>query len=380
MFRIFSTALAALLVPCALLAADPAPAGLLLYAEPPSTYVELLRFRAIRPAPVITTAILTNGITRQVRNNAIIARLDYPDGTENEEQAKAALTLTRQMATKYSQFNGSLAEVASRWENALNYLIAQKARQLATARTLPPAATLTLGGHAYENPRLVAVEQGLAKVEHASGMARIDTSKLSATELQSLNATSTAIQITTMDVAKARAGATTPVPVDRPVMEPQRAAMTWPNIMREQFSSPPDLLELDGPNYQATIDFINSKLGPWVKIGYCGDFRRYMLRRTYRDGTGYATLFDAKELNPEVRYGSRPVYGITRHQVILQLKSDGGNISTYNSNAVQRGTARLQEIKNRDLSIEVNDQLDAEKVASAFRHLILMNGGKPDTF
>jgi hypothetical protein len=82
------------------------------------------------------------------------------------------------------------------------------------------------------------------------------------------------------------------------------------------------------------------------------------------------TTFDPKDLDPEVRYDNGGHVTLRGHTVRTEF-------TVY---YLTGKPDKIGEQKNAEFTFFAGDRLDAQKVAKAFSHLILLFGGKPDAF
>lgn len=137
------------------------------------------------------------------------------------------------------------------------------------------------------------------------------------------------------------------------------------------------------PSYADTLEFINGKLGGFATMGFGEKTRKMILRFT----PGETAVFDPADLNQEVRYGKRTVtYGPDSREegyVLLQVRNSAPKIEVHQPIQEANGALDPQVVTSSDLKVgqlgNLNP-LDAEKLATAFAHLIGMFGGKKEAF
>lgn len=186
-------------------AANPARA-LVLYNEPPSSYVTALEIVTLNPGSVAySIAVLPDGKKLEIPRAGIIAVIDYPPQSTarvTEQEAAAALQKIASSVQKYPQYRTKLDAASAKWNNAL--AIAKKAAKTTTAQS-PIKNTgpeLEIDGVKYLNVALVSFTGTEVAISHADGVAKIPATTLTASQIAVLNATNTAIRIDAAQVVK----------------------------------------------------------------------------------------------------------------------------------------------------------------------------------
>jgi len=202
--------------------------GVVLYDEPPATYVVALEFVTIRTTSVaFVTVTLPDGRKQELPRSGVVAVIDYPPEIPGGSLAKDAATATRNiqaLSSKYPQCAVKLNAALTKWTNAVAfYQQKQKAATPSPSSTPSQANTLEIGGVKYTNVTLKSFDGGFIDIEHAAGFARIPAIQLKPEQIAMLNTTSSAVRIDPTKIAAAtpKAAATPPVRGD-----PTKAAAT----------------------------------------------------------------------------------------------------------------------------------------------------------
>jgi hypothetical protein len=205
-------ALWAIFIPSGELLGAEAARGLVLYDEPPATYVLILEFVNIRTTSVaFVTATLPDGTKQELPRSGIVAVIDYPPDTPGGSFPTDAATATqniRAFSAKYPQCAAKLNKALTKWTNALAFFQQkQKTASVAPLATPSRGTTLEVGGVKYTDVTLKSFDGTFIEIEHTAGFARIPATKLKPEQIAALNVTSSAIHI---DSGKITAVATTP--------------------------------------------------------------------------------------------------------------------------------------------------------------------------
>lgn len=150
----------------------------------------------------------------------------------------------------------------------------------------------------------------------------------------------------------------------------------------------PDLPNRAGPpSYTDTVEFINGKLKPFVEVGYGEKAKKLIIRFGPQESSGATALIDPTDLTPQVRYGKnrRNLAAEVREEgdVVLQVHNGESKITLYQGFEDAAGIIKPQVRSLSELTLgEAGniDPLDAERLAKAFSHLIIMFGGKKEAF
>ncbi len=146
---------------------------------------------------------------------------------------------------------------------------------------------------------------------------------------------------------------------------------------------------LVGPSYQETLAFINAKLAPYKELGY-GEKSRKMIVRSLQaegDGEGETILFNPADLNAKVRYETESrqfnYEVVERGRILLEAFNGQPLLTAYEVRSTPDGVFSTQATPRSQCVLSITGTLssmDAQRLAKAFAHLILMFGGKGEAF
>lgn len=123
--------------------------GFVIYREPGNTYVESIRFAAVRNGTVYSTLIRPDGSKRQVYNEGILASVGYPDpGTVDAGAAAQKVAECQAMLNQYPQFKTGIQAALMQWQNALAFAKQRPAVQPPPAPVVSSAVASGEGGNA----------------------------------------------------------------------------------------------------------------------------------------------------------------------------------------------------------------------------------------
>jgi hypothetical protein len=144
-----------------------------------------------------------------------------------------------------------------------------------------------------------------------------------------------------------------------------KAIQSFTAAIREPDGKPTFATKNTKPSYEETLDFINAKLlqNDWT-LRYGARTNAFLL--IHPEGAYY---LDLSSINPGVKY--------TTEGSFFRIQLESAQAESKFRAIRNDGTG---EEKVRTISIPCNDPIDSEKLAKAFRHLILMAGGKDDAF
>ena len=108
--------------------------GLLIYSEPPSTYVESCEYVSVVSGPAYSMIIRPDGKRFQLGNNAQLTKIDYPTlnpALDTPAVANANIEKIQGAISRYAQFKTQLLAVQAKWQNALTVAKQFETRQAA---------------------------------------------------------------------------------------------------------------------------------------------------------------------------------------------------------------------------------------------------------
>jgi hypothetical protein len=118
-------ALLAILIPSREVLGAGAARGLVLYDQPPSTYVVPLEFFAIRTTSVAFVRVtLPDGRQQEIPRAGVVAVIDYPPDSPAASfptETAAATQNIRALSAKYPQCATKLNKALTKWTNALAF-------------------------------------------------------------------------------------------------------------------------------------------------------------------------------------------------------------------------------------------------------------------
>jgi hypothetical protein len=185
---LLSLAVSAVLVSAEAWAAD--AKGLILYAEPPATYVEAFEFHAFsRESVRYSTVTRNDGSRRQINTGGIVAYIPYPP-TEPPLDAAQQLQQIAALLQKHPQHKLRLEAAAAKWRAVAEAPKAPVAAATPTppspAPAAPPAGSLTIttrDGTRYDGVTVTKVLDDVISIMHEAGTVTIPLEQLPA-ELQ----------------------------------------------------------------------------------------------------------------------------------------------------------------------------------------------------
>jgi hypothetical protein len=189
---------------------------------------------------------------------------------------------------------------------------------------------------------------------------------------RSLRDSTASYSVTREWLSSARTNPTTQVNSASKIEAAAPSAKQWEGlpVNMDELVAPTDAIIESTPSYDETIQFINAKI--YGAIGYGKNAAMMIHREKSR-----TAVFNPKQLNREVRFMANTRFGVTSHSVLLQGRN-GAEAFTIWRNFADKSFDKTS--KTSSLKIEVSNALDAEKVAKAYSHLILMFGGEKEAF
>jgi hypothetical protein len=183
--------------------------GLILYDQPPATYVVALEFVTIRTTSVaFVTVTLPDGRKQELPRSGIVAAIDYPPEIPAESFAKDAATATqniRTLSAKYPQCAAKLNAALNKWTNALAfYQQTQKLGPALPSLKTSNGTTLDVEGVKYSEPILSSFDGNTVTISHSAGILRLPIEKLKPDQIRFLNSTSKTVRIVNKDEAIGR--------------------------------------------------------------------------------------------------------------------------------------------------------------------------------
>lgn len=170
--------------------------GLLIYSDPPSSYLETCEYRSLDAGkPVYSTVIKINGQKFQVKTGGTWIVVEYPpiDAQTIKSSAGAHVDEISRLISQYPQFRNQLIVAQTKWQNALAFANQVPHTTKAEPQTLKN--NLTVDGIQYDDSKLTSVNVDSVGISYANGAATIPLAKLSKDQIISLNATSASVQI-----------------------------------------------------------------------------------------------------------------------------------------------------------------------------------------
>lgn len=136
-------------------------------------------------------------------------------------------------------------------------------------------------------------------------------------------------------------------------------------VINEEEARPAFASKAVEPTYDATFEFINTKLlqNDW-SLRFGARSHRFIL--IHPDG---AFFFDAEAMNPGVKFTRQAKF----HMIQLLLARRDAAIRAVTS-------AGTDTERPRTIGVPCDDEIDSEKLAKAFRHLFIMAGAQDDPF
>ena len=187
--------------------------GLVIYNEPPGTYIEALEFTSLTRGNIqYSTVVLPSGARQQIPNSGIQALIKYPPinvVSMSQDEAESTIKQVHDLQGQFPQpqCKPPLERVLAKWQNALAVY-----KQM--AKSAPPSSkdpgkmpALQIDGTAYENVTLTSIDAEVAGISHESGVSKIPIAKLTKDQILALNKTSASVRIDP-DWAVKRAAAT----------------------------------------------------------------------------------------------------------------------------------------------------------------------------
>jgi len=174
--------------------------GVVLFDEPPQTYVQALEFVTLETTSVAyVTASLPDGKKREIPRTGIVAVINYPTQLPTEQFPNEAATTTQNiqaLRSKYPQYVVKLDKALAAWTTALAvYQQKQKSATTAKPATPSPGTTLEMGDVNYTGVILTSFDGAFVGIEHAAGFARIPVHKLKPEQIAALNGTTSSVRI-----------------------------------------------------------------------------------------------------------------------------------------------------------------------------------------
>lgn len=169
--------------------------GLLVYEEPPGTYVEVLRYTSITPGTAYAILISPSGGTRHCWNGGVLAQVDYPTGGVDPYDANQHIQQIRSLLTTYPQYKVQLQGALARWQNALS-----AAKQIKPAPEVgiaqgPTLPALTVKNVTYRKVTFAGISGNTVSITHSDGAASIQLVDLTDEQLSALNKTTASVHI-----------------------------------------------------------------------------------------------------------------------------------------------------------------------------------------
>ena len=123
------------------------------------------------------------------------------------------------------------------------------------------------------------------------------------------------------------------------------------------------------PSYEETLDFINGRLARFQQRLWFGKNHQKLIYRSY----DHIALLDPADLSSDVKTIQRQDGSGPHFFVQLQTLGDHNGIEFLDR-------AGAESRFGHSLTMECEDNVEADRVAAACRHLITMFGGKPEPF
>ena len=399
-----------LTVPFSAFAELPA-AGLLLFNEPPGTYVEIVEYSKIIAVINISKIITPKGESQPVYNSGVIARVDYPSRYTDAEIVKMGdlkIQEIKNLIVKYPQYKNKIQVALSKWEDALpasNKIIEDRLKVIqASASGLK---SFSMNGVTYKNVTLSSIDGRMVDITHDDGISKLNLKSLNPAQIEELNKTSESVHIDSNWEEKA---------VEQEKLKAEEAARAEKmanDAAKRSFANPstideltiliktansdrfcePELDVVNGVSYDETISFIQSHWNdPYkkVQIGYGKVTKKIIIKFRYIL-PGYQDeilVLNPAQLNPEVK-------------IFSETESNGYGSQTryntsFNSRSTERGSVLIETLNRQNtlfqydmwksvyctnqFKIPCADTSDAGKMAKAWSHLIYLFGGKNDSF
>jgi hypothetical protein len=134
-------------------------------------------------------------------------------------------------------------------------------------------------------------------------------------------------------------------------------------------------LENGEPGYEATIAFLNNRMR-FAKVYFSEKRQKMVVSRSDR-GVDFC-VFDPAEMNPGIKYRTTQTRGTSFvpsrkvHTFTIETSGNKGGIEIFDGGEEPKRVAGF--------SLYAADEIELEKLAKAWRHLILLCGGKEDPF
>jgi len=179
--------------------------GLLVYEEPPGTYVEVLRYTSITPGTAYAILTSPSGGTRHCWNGGLLAQVDYPSGGVDPYDANQHIQQIQSLLTTYPQYKVQLQGALARWQNALSAAKQIKPAPEASTAQAPNLPTMTVKNVTYRIVTLAGVDGNTVTITDSDGIARIQFTDLTDDQVNALNKTSASVHIDPDSISKLQA-------------------------------------------------------------------------------------------------------------------------------------------------------------------------------
>jgi len=317
----------------------------------------------------ITKFVLPDGRTEQFQNAGIVAILDYPPenlSPELELQATSTLQTTESLLKQFPQFKPKLETLRTKWENALAATKQLQTASAVTQQSTPSADTIsftTTKGRKYENVTVSGTTDTGITVFSNSGVQFIDF-ELLPKDIQDRYGYDPA-----KSAARKQKDAVEKAAQIQRDEEAKRLKEEWDpeRYNSDEFTDPLGFITVN-PSYSETVEFINDRLKDYdSSIGY-GKVTEKMIYKT-RNGT---FVFDPSVLTPDAIFEWEDTdYGVRHCRITLKCRNNVKAIKALWTS--HHGLCSTMEIP-------VGNKIEAQKMANAFAHLIVMFGGKKELF
>ena len=145
----------------------------------------------------------------------------------------------------------------------------------------------------------------------------------------------------------------------------------------EKLVEPDNVVELDGPSYHDTVNFINGRFNPrGSTIGY-GEQSKKLVLRTQSS----TAVFDPRDMSAEVKCREESFESFNEYSVIITAKDRKQAILCIRAFLDETHHYKLDQSKQVELMIfETQDSDEADKMMNAFAHLLGLLGATKEAF
>ncbi|RYD85431.1 MAG: hypothetical protein EOP84_02515 [Verrucomicrobiaceae bacterium] len=253
--------------------------GLVLYAEPPSTYVEAFEYSSLtRQSVRYTTLVRSTGQRAEIHTGGILATVPYPSGdADSAAKASEQLNQIQTLSRKYPQFRSKLDAAASKWKAAAAAAKAPpvKPAPISASPKVPLGMVIvTTDGTRYEDVSVTKAEADAISFTHSAGVATVDFLQLSPELQRKYNYDPKRAEVARLAKKEAAEKARVPAqghakadentPDAAPALE---SRLTWPVLIPSDYHPDATRIYSAQENEEALIEAQKFIVGTWTYTG-----------------------------------------------------------------------------------------------------------------